>query len=295
MSKLDKSTKKCGGGYKIAFFLAFVNFFNYSMPASALSPLTTELWVRGGLATKASIEQGAKADAALPATGGTMTGSIAMGGGKITGMAAPTDSGDAATKAYVDSGLAAKINVASNEGSDGQILMTNEDGSTKWVSGASPEILKAIYPVGAIYISTNSANPETLFGFGTWERFGNGRVLVGVNESDSSFDSVQKTGGAKTHTLAATEMPSHNHSGTALSAGAHQHSFIGADWDTKLGQSAVSGQLQWKADASQKGYAWPVTYEGEHAHTLSIGNTGGGGAHNNLQPYITVYIWRRSA
>jgi hypothetical protein len=76
------------------------------MPASALSPLTTEPWVRGGLVTKASLEQGAKADAALPATGGTMTGAINMGAQKITNLGTPTDNADAVTKSYVD-GLAA--------------------------------------------------------------------------------------------------------------------------------------------------------------------------------------------
>ncbi|MDR1338340.1 MAG: hypothetical protein LBJ73_04935 [Rickettsiales bacterium] len=210
----------------------------------------------------------------------------------IVGMVAPALASVAA-KTYVDNGLVAKMNAAPDNGTAGQILTTNGDGSVKWVSGASPEILQAVYPVGAIYISTANTNPGTLFGFGTWERFGNGRALVGVNESDTDFSSVQKMGGAKTHTLAATEMPSHNHSGTAQSAGGHQHIFPGADWDSGWGRG-TENQIQWRTDGV-KGWNWPVSYAGEHTHTLSIGNTGGGRAHNNMQPYITVYIWRRSA
>jgi hypothetical protein len=131
---LTKYQKSAGGGYKIAFFLAFVNFFNYSMPASALSPLTTEPWVRGGLATKADVSviatlvplsqkgaadgvaslgaDGKVPEAQLPAmpngedyllkSGGTMTGAINMGAQKITNLGAPTETTDGVTKKYVD-------------------------------------------------------------------------------------------------------------------------------------------------------------------------------------------------
>ncbi|MDR3208704.1 MAG: hypothetical protein LBT45_02530, partial [Rickettsiales bacterium] len=95
-------------------------------------------------------------------------------------------------------------------------------------------------------------------------RFGNGRVLVGVNESETEFDTVQETGGEKTHTLTIAEMPSHNH-------GIYDY---GNGYD---------------------GMDYYVSYEAHlHKGYLSTKNTGDGQPHNNLQPYITVYIWRRA-
>ena len=67
-----------------------------------------------------------------------------------------------------------------------------------------------IYPVGSIYLSINNANPGTIFG-GTWASWGTGRVPVGVDTAQTEFNTVQKTGGAKTHTLSTSEMPSHTH------------------------------------------------------------------------------------
>lgn len=67
-----------------------------------------------------------------------------------------------------------------------------------------------VYPVGSIYISTSSENPGNIYG-GTWEEYGKGRTLVGVDSNDSDFSTVEKLGGEKTHTLTIDEMPSHNH------------------------------------------------------------------------------------
>ena len=69
------------------------------------------------------------------------------------------------------------------------------------------EIMKKIYPVKTIYISTNNTNPATLFGFGTWTSWGSGRVLVGVNTSDNDFKTVEKTGRAKSNSYTFN----HNH------------------------------------------------------------------------------------
>lgn len=135
---------------------------------------------------------------------------------------------------------------------------------TPWVA----EGIDNFYPVGSIYQSTSPANPSTFMG-GTWERFGNGRVLVGVNESDSDFNIVNKTGGEKTHTLTVNEIPSHSH-GQNVSAGTGSGPAIRRDY---------------QGDGT--GAAYP--------QGISTQNAGGGQAHNNLQPYITVYMWRRTA
>lgn len=76
-------------------------------------------------------------------------------------------------------------------------------------------ILEKIYPVGCIYMTTVSTNPNSIFGFGTWVAWGSGRVPVGVNASDSNFSTVEKTGGEATHKLTEAEMPKHDHSGSS--------------------------------------------------------------------------------
>ncbi|MFA9493188.1 DUF859 family phage minor structural protein [Streptococcus sp. E17BB] len=136
----------------------------------------------------------------------------------------------------------------------------------QWTSWKAPA-LDQLYPVGSIYQSTNSTNPSTFMG-GTWERFGQGRVLVGVNESDSDFNAPNKTGGAKTHTLTVDEMPSHSH-GQYVSANS--------------GNQAI--RRDWTSDGGSTAYPQGV----------NTGNTGGNQPHNNLQPFITVYMWRRIA
>lgn len=154
--------------------------------------------------------------------------------------------------------------------------------------------LKSIYPVGSIYLSVNNVNPSTLFG-GTWERFANGRVLVGVDENDGYFNAPQKTGGHK-------ELQSHNHtfSGSVGSA-----SLIGKFGEVYSGTNIYKeGIVSNKTDGINRAYSsagaggntwstWEI--DASHSHTLNgtIGSAGNGNA-GNLQPYITCYIWLRT-
>jgi len=127
--------------------------------------------------------------------------------------------------------------------------------------------IQAVYPVGSIYINAAvSTNPATLLGFGTWAAFGAGRVIVGLNASDSDFDTAQETGGAKTHTLSTAEIPSHTHTSSLRGNG--------------------EDELQSIPSASDNT---------DPSLTMTTNATGGGGAHNNLQPYIVAYMWRRTA
>lgn len=184
-----------------------------------------------------------------------------------------------------------------------------------------------MYPVGSIYTSINSANPSTYFG-GAWQRFGQGQVLVGVNESDPDFSTVKATGGEKKHTLIVNEIPSHTHPqnahthvattasagdhthvATAASAGSHDHD-IGSRSTYNLsgnGFAAVGDDIENVGNykTSEDGahtHTLTVENAGAHTHTMTVNNatasnrnTGGGFAHNNLQPYITVYMWLRTA
>lgn len=132
-------------------------------------------------------------------------------------------------------------------------------------------IFQSIYPVGSIYMSTISTNPATLFGIGTWELWGQGRVPVGVDTSDTDFDTVEETGGEKTHTLTEDEMPEHTH----LAGGNH------ALWVQDSGYGSIT----------------PDSTTGANRANVSerkTSATGGSQPHNILQPYITCYMWKRT-
>lgn len=122
-----------------------------------------------------------------------------------------------------------------------------------------------VYPVGSIYASVDSTNPATTLGAGTWVRFAEGRTLVGVDSAQTEFDTVEETGGAKAHTLTESEMPSHTHqSGRGIQGG-------------DLGNNNIFANNQ----------------SGTNVVTTTA--TGGNQPHNNLQPYVTVYYWKRTA
>lgn len=125
-------------------------------------------------------------------------------------------------------------------------------------------ILNMIYPVGSIFISTSSANPSTTMG-GTWTRYGQGRVLVGVNESDTDFSTAGKTGGEKTHLQTVDEMPSHTHG----FRGGGENNYVRVEPSTTYG------------------------YSGNSDKTTNA--TGGNKPFNIMQPYITTYMWLRTA
>jgi len=134
------------------------------------------------------------------------------------------------------------------------------------------QIVDLIYPVGAIYMSVASVSPATLFG-GTWVPWGTGRVPVGIDTSDAAFDTVEKTGGAKTHTLSTAEMPTHNHGGKI--AGTSNGDYMGL---------VGGGQGGWGIASSTN----------NNIYRAGISNDGSGSAHNNLQPYIACYMWKRT-
>ena len=169
---------------------------------------------------------------------------------------------------------------------------------TKKVTVAT--LLALAYPVGSIYISTNSTNPGTSLGFGTWAAFGAGRVPVGFDSGDTDFDTDEETGGAKTHTLSTSEMPSHSHTQDA-----HSHAVTdpGHTHTTQRYPTATGANSGFTIDTSMSGTLADNTLPTKSATTgLTVNNatatnqnTGGGGAHNNVQPYIVVRMWKRTA
>ena len=123
-------------------------------------------------------------------------------------------------------------------------------------------IVDLIYPVGAVYISVSSTSPATLFSGTSWSTFAAGRCLVGLDTGDGSFNQVEETGGSKTHTLSINEIP------------AHTHQYIRSNYPSR--------------NTGQPG----GDYVGVNQE--QTGSAGGNGSHNNLQPYIVVYMWKRT-
>jgi len=119
------------------------------------------------------------------------------------------------------------------------------------------------FPVGSLYFNINNINPSNYFG-GTWERYAKGRVLVGVDENDSDFQTEGQTGGESTHTLTATEMVSHRHQ------------------LRQIQDSVASGSIA-------------MILQGSGTIGFESDSVGGGQPHNNLMPFATCYIWKRTA
>lgn len=141
------------------------------------------------------------------------------------------------------------------------------DGAGGISAAAAADIIALVrdtmYPVGRILFSANNVNPGTYLG-GTWTAWGSGRVPVGVNTAQSAFNTAEKTGGEINHTLTVAELPSHSH---------------------PIPQHYASGSL----------HGWVQRIE-ELDYTMSeTGDTGSDQPHNNLQPYITCYMWKRTA
>lgn len=131
-------------------------------------------------------------------------------------------------------------------------------------SGGSP---CDAWPVDSIFVSATSTSPATSLGCGTWEAFGAGRVLIGIDATQPEFDTAGETGGVKEHALTVAELPAHTHIETSN--------------NTTTGPN--------------RGWGSPDTStNNETATGYSTQSTGGGVAHTNLQPYIAVFFWRRT-
>ncbi len=190
---------------------------------------------------------------------------------------------------------------------------------TSEIASAISAAKSALNPVGSIYMSTSSTNPGTSLGFGTWVAWGQGRVPVGIGSNGTTdYTTVEATGGEERHTLTVAEMPSHTHtqdshlhsvnppSTTTSYHGGHSHRQHIDTWmnvTPRDGLVPTGGAFNARAGAG----TYNTYSAGAHTHTVDIAafnsagttatnqNTGGDGDHNVMQPYITCYMWKRTA
>lgn len=175
-------------------------------------------------------------------------------------------------------------------------ILTSDD-----VAGILSDALAAakdtLYPVGSIYTNANvSTNPATLLGFGTWTAFGEGKVLVGLDSEDTSFDALEETGGSKN---AIVVSHTHTFSANTSTTGAHQH---GSGWgEDSLAPHGVtdltSRDNRGSGDTDANNYEFLTDEQGSHEHSVSgtTASAGSTGTNKNLQPYIVVKMWKRTA
>lgn len=155
-------------------------------------------------------------------------------------------------------------------------------------------------PVGGLYLTVTAENPGTTLGYGTWVAHAAGRALVGVGDNGESNWAVNQTKGSETHALAVAELPEHTHKvdppeTNTSTNGAHTHDVRHEAGSATAGSNLAGSSLPNNATSSAAALS-----AGAHAHTVDIaefdsGVAGEGTAHNNVQPSIAVFVWRRTA
>ena len=163
---------------------------------------------------------------------------------------------------------------------------TTQLATTAFVTAA----LSAVYPVGSIYVNAAvSTNPATLLGFGTWTAFGAGRVMVGLDSADALFDTLEETGGSKDAIVV-----SHTHTATTTATDSgHTHTIKDGDVNTRTNPyfnwTGTGGASVGTNGASTNSSTANITA------STTVASTGSSGTNANVQPFIVVRMWKRTA
>lgn len=177
----------------------------------------------------------------------------------------------------------------------GTIATTQSSGNNTTAIATTAFVQAAIallYPVGSIYTNaTVSTNPATLLGFGTWTAFGAGRVMVGFDSSNALFDSAEETGGS-----ADAITVSHTHTATTTSTDSgHTHTTTWQNINDFNSGGISPGAKQNPDDSSGTFNITSNSGTANITSTTTVASSGSSGTNANYQPYITVYMWKRTA
>ena len=159
------------------------------------------------------------------------------------------------------------------------------------------DLISALRPaIGDIEINVTGTNPESKYTGTTWVAWGSGKVPVGVDSAQTEFNTVEKTGGEKSHKMTAAENGPHYHAGPLHThgpgTGSYFSTFSGTMSVEVIGDIAGSG---WEITQIASSGTWHQPTATAAAGNGNTGTSGSGTAHNNLQPYITCYMWKRTA
>ena len=232
------------------------------------------------------------------------------GGGDVVGANNLSDVGSAATsfgniKQAATTTVTGVVELATDGESAANLAVQSNDTrlsnaraptahKTTHVAGGS-DIVEA-FPIGSVFIAVVSTSPATLLGYGTWSAIAAGRVLVGLDAGDPDFDTAEETGGAKTHTLTTPEIPAHTHVQDSHNHTQNAHDHVLTQLrDATTGGATTNIALTADTSSTLGTKVTGSTTATNQAATATNQNAGGGGAHNNVQPYFVVYMWKRTA
>jgi hypothetical protein len=209
------------------------------------------------------------------------------------------DLADALTNQHTRTGAHGNITTGTISSSDittiGDVSITGDVSISGSLLLNGISLAAIMYPVGSLYLTTVSTNPATIFGFGTWVAHAKGQALVGKADS-GTFATAGSTGGAETVTLTSAQsgLKSHTHTGATYGAGAHNHS-LSINWGSSGGAWGVTEASGKSSNGLMSGWMGAV---GDHAHSVDVyGNSASdaASAHSILQPYLVIYVWKRTA
>lgn len=276
-----------------------------------LSNLNSGIALAGGRASSTRRSALYASDEAIGGTPDFLDGIDGLTGGPVVnGEPSSLQTGDIA---FVGSASGDEVSVyimdaSSGESADGEDIVApvSNAGLKRWKRKTSYVDMDKVYPVGMIVSLYVDTNPATLFGVGTWELHGVGKVPVCVDSSDTDFNAAGKAGGVKDVTLTAAQsgLPAHGHDADSASTttvsvvdDGHAHGY-----DYARVVSTTAGVVDYRGAQNQSGNTNKAT-TGISVTATTNTNTSvtdaesatASEAHTNLQPYICEYRWRRIA